>query len=68
MLIMIEFSYRVVKNEHFRSTFLGGRGSQKGVSYSVYAFDNVDNYGRPLTYFEGKKTIKFIVAGARCVD
>ena len=32
----------------FKVLFLeGGRGHKK--EYSVYAFENVDNYGRPLT-------------------
>ena len=40
-------AYRVVKNQHFQRTLLGGRGHKK--EYPVYAFDNADNYGLPLT-------------------
>ena len=51
MLIMmyrcIAFLYGVVKNQHFQSTPLGGR---EGVikKSTLYAFDNVDNSGRPI--------------------
>ena len=43
-MLIIAYSYRVVKNKHFQSTLLGGRegGGHKN-EYSVYAFDNVDN-------------------------
>ena len=34
---------------HFQSTFLEGREGDTKKEYSVYAFDNVDNYGRLLT-------------------
>ena len=39
-LFIIAFSYKVVKNQHFQRTILGGR--ERGVTkkeYSVYAFD-----------------------------
>ena len=48
MLIMMHCIFiLVIKNRHFQSTLLGGR---EGVTkeYSMYAFDNVDNYGRAL--------------------
>ena len=48
MLIMIHCIQGIVKNQHFQSTLLEGRGVTKK-EYSVYAFDNVDNYGGPLT-------------------
>ena len=36
---------RVIPNQHFKSTLLGG-GHKK--EYAVYARENDDNYGRPL--------------------
>ena len=46
------YALHLVKNQHFHNTLLEGReggrgGSQKRILY-VYAFDNVDNSGRPL--------------------
>ena len=38
---------RVIPNQHFKSTLLGGGGHKK--EYVVYARENDDNYGRPLT-------------------
>ena len=35
---------RVIPNQHFKSTLLGGKKE-----YAVYACENDDNYGRPLT-------------------
>ena len=44
------FHIRIVKNQHFQSTLLGGReGGGHKKEYSVYAFGNVDYYGRPLS-------------------
>ena len=39
---------RVIPNQHFKSTLLGGGGGHKK-EYAVYARENDDNYGRPLT-------------------
>ena len=45
--MLIALSYLGRQNQHFQSTLLGGRRGHKK-EYSVYAFDNVDNSGRPL--------------------
>ena len=37
-----------LKYQHFLSTLLGGREGGHEKEYSVYAFDNVDNYGRAI--------------------
>ena len=41
----LNFHTGSLKNQHVQSALFGGRGSQK--EYAVYAFDNVDNGGRP---------------------
>ena len=43
------FSYGVIKNQHFQSTLFGREGGGQKNEYSVYALDNVDNSGRPLS-------------------
>ena len=40
------FMTTAILNQHFQSTLLGG-GHKK--EYAVYARENDDNYGRPLT-------------------
>ena len=59
---------RVIPNQHFKSTLLGG-GHKK--EYAVYARENDDNYGRPLTrlfkdIFTFSNTFNGIPAG--CID
>ena len=45
----LHFHKKSLKIYIFKVLFLvGGRGSQK--EYSVYAIDNVDNSGRPLSW------------------
>ena len=39
---------RVIPNQHFKSTLLGGGGRGHKKEYAVYARENDDNYGRPL--------------------
>ena len=53
MLRCIAFSYGPIrgssKSTFSKYSFGRERGGHKNSTYSVYAFDNVDNYGRPLT-------------------
>ena len=39
---------RVIPNQHFKSTLLGGGEGVTKKEYAVYAHENDDNYGRPL--------------------
>ena len=41
----------VIPNQHFKSTLLGGGGGGHKKEYAVYARENDDNYGRPLSLF-----------------
>ena len=54
---------RVILNQHFKSTLLGGGGGHTK-EYAVYARENDVNYGRPLNLIPGKhldQTISVLV-------
>ena len=52
---------RVIPNQHFKSTLLGG-GHKK--EYAVCARENDDNYGRPLTRLDNLQ----VAIQTCCVD
>ena len=51
---------RVIPNQHFKSTLLGGGGGHKK-EYAVYARENDDNYGRPLNMMPFKTKLKVVL-------
>ena len=55
----------LIKNQHFQSIFL--RESQKdNTVYVNYAFNNVDNSGRPLMEGRMKKTVVMDIYFYKC--